>query len=220
MAQIACLHCDLLISPVDIRQGECAVCPRCQQTIYLDQQSLNASLALLVTALLLYFPAMLLPFIAMEASGRTQQVSLLSSITEIAHGDMLLLAVTVFALVVLFPLLKIVGLLLVVLPLSQSRQPFFHVTTTRYILRTSSWSMIEVYLVGVLVTLVKLTGIARIEFSGGFYAFIALIVVNTLISLNLPQMRIWQNIAYLKKHKKPKNFRQDTVASRSQQELS
>lgn len=199
MAKIACLHCDLLLHTVDVQQGECAICPRCHQTIYLDQQSLSTSLALLLTALLLYFPAMLLPFIGMETTGRTQQVSLLSSISEIAHGDMLLLAVTVFALVVLFPLLKIVGLLAIVLPLARNRLPFFNVTITRYLLSASPWSMIEVYLVGVLVTLVKLTGIASIEFSVGFYAFVLLIIVNTLISLNLPQMRIWQRIAYLQK---------------------
>lgn len=199
MAHIACLHCDLLVQTVDLQSGEHAVCPRCHQTLYLDQRSFNTSIALLLTALLIYFPAVLLPFLQMETAGQTRQVSLLTSVTTIAHSDMLLLSATVFALVLLFPLLKILGLLSIMLPLSRDKLPFFGVVPTRWLIGASPWSMVEVYLVGVLVTLVKLTGIASVDFSGGFYAFILLIVINAVISVRLPHKRIWQSIAALKR---------------------
>ncbi len=198
MAKLACLHCDLLLNSVDVQRGQRAVCPRCKQVIYLDQQSFNTSLALLITALLLYFPAILSPFLQMEVSGQSQQVSLLSSITTIAAGDTLLLAVTVFMLVLVFPLIKFLGLLSIMLPLASQRLPFFGIGMTRFILQSAPWSMVEVYLVGVLVTLVKLSAMASIDFSVGFYTFIALILINAAISMVLPRKRIWQHIAAIK----------------------
>ncbi len=198
MAKLACLHCDLLLNSVDIRRGQRAVCPRCKQVIYLDQQSFNTSLALLITALLLYFPAILSPFLQMEVSGQTHQVSLFSSIATIAAGDTLLLAVTVFMLVLVFPLIKFLGLLSIMLPLALQRLPFFGVGMTRFILQSAPWSMVEVYLVGVLVTLVKLAAMATIDFSVGFYTFVALILINAAISMVLPRKRIWQHIAAIK----------------------
>lgn len=197
MTKLACLHCDLLIHHVDIQHGERAVCPRCQQVIYLDQQAFHTTLALLVTALLLYFPAILLPFLSMEVGGQTHQISLLSSIIIIAKGNAIVLAITVFMLVLAFPLIKFLGLLSIMLPLSRGRMPFFGVGTTRFILQSVPWSMTEVYLVGVLVTLVKISGLATVSFSMGFFTFIAVILVNAGLSLVLPRKRIWQTIAEL-----------------------
>lgn len=195
MSHIACRHCDLLIKTITLSTGESAVCPRCHQTIYLDQQAFHTSIALLITALLLYVPAMFLPFLSMETIGQTQQVSLFTSITVIAQGKMLLLALTVLALVMVFPLIRMLGLLLVMLPLSQQRLPWLSLSLTKFLLALSPWNMVEVYLVGVLVSLVKLAGMATVTFSNGFFAFVLLIIVNTLITINLPSIRIWQKIA-------------------------
>lgn len=215
MATLACLHCDLLIKHIDIRRGERAVCPRCKQIIYLDQQTFNTSLALLLTALLVYFPAVLLPFLSMEVGGQSHQVSLLSSMIIIADGDTVLLAITVFMLVLVFPLIKFFGLLTIMLPLSRNRLPFFGVTATRFILQSAPWSMVEVYLVGVLVTLVKLTSIATVNFSVGFYTFVALILLNAAISAIFPNKRIWQSIAALKHIDSPVTTTSTAAASSS-----
>lgn len=194
MRQIACTHCDLLVDTIDIESGHTATCPRCHQVLYHDDRSLVNSLALLVTALIIFFPAVFLPFLSMETAGRTQQITLASSIGEIAHGETTILAITVFVLVITFPLVKFFGLLLVVFPLSRGRLPILSVDWIRIILQLSPWSMVEVYLVGVIVTLVKLTSMATVSFAMGFYAFALLIVVNALINMALPRKRIWQMI--------------------------
>ncbi len=202
MAKVACLHCDLLLDAVAVKRDERAVCPRCQQTLYLDSCSFDAPLALLLSALLIYFPAVLLPFIGLQIPGGQQQVSLLTSVVIVAHDNMLFLAMTVFILVLLVPLVKMLGLLLVILPLWRGRLPFhgwhFGMGLTRFLLRLAPWNMTDVYLVGVLVSVVKLSGTAQVIFSGGFYSFVLLIVVNILLSIKLSDKRIWQAIARLK----------------------
>lgn len=194
MDKTACPHCDLLVSVVTVGPGEKAVCPRCHQLLYLDDKSLSTSLALLFTALLTYFPAVLLPFLQMETAGREQQISLLSSVREIAIGNTAVLALVVFFLVLTFPLVNLLGLLSIMLPLSLNKPPFFGMGMTRFIMKIAPWNMIEVYLVGVLVTLVKLSSLADIYFLEGFYAFVILIVLNTFIAVFLPKKRIWQRL--------------------------
>lgn len=197
MPAIACTHCDLLVDTTALNTGEKAVCPRCHQLLYLDDKSFSNSLALLFTALFIYFPAVLLPFLNMETSGREQQISLFSSIVEIAVGNTAILALTVFFLVLTFPLVNILGLLSIMLPLSRGKPPFFGVGSARFIMKLAPWNMVEVYLVGVLVTLVKLSSLADIDFLEGFYAFVLLILINTFIALFLPRKRIWQRITRL-----------------------
>lgn len=194
MKKTACPHCDLLVGVETVQSGEKAVCPRCHQLLCLDNQSLSTSLALLFTALLTYFPAILLPFLHMETAGREQQISLLSSVREIAVGNTAVLALVVFFLVLTFPLINLLGLISIMLPLSRGLPPFFGTGMTRFIMKIAPWNMMEVYLVGVLVTLVKLSSLADITFLEGFYAFIILILLNTFIAMFLPKKRIWQRI--------------------------
>lgn len=194
MTEIACIHCDLLLNPKPLQSGEKAVCPRCHQVLYFDDKSLLHSIALLITALIVYLPAVSLPFLSMETAGQTHTMSLISSIATIAQGKTALLAAVVLMLVLLLPLVKLLGLLMITLPLSQGKAPKFTRLSTRYLLQLTPWSMLEVYLIGVLITLVKLTSYADIHFLGGFYAFVLLIILNAVISMRLPRQRLWQAI--------------------------
>ncbi len=191
---IACLYCDLLIESRELDKGQRALCPRCQQVLYYDKKNITTSLALLVTALIIYLPAILLPFLSMQAGGQTHKISLLGSLSEITDGSSFYLAITVFVLVMFLPLVKFLGMLLILLSLLSKRLHLLNVSIIRRILQLASWSMVEVYLIGVVVTLVKLSSIADIGFLSGFYVFLFLMIIDALISLTLPRKRIWQSI--------------------------
>lgn len=194
MKPIACIHCDLLLNTTALKSGERAVCPRCQQMLYLDDKSLVSSIALLITALIIYIPAITLPFLSIETGGQQHAMSLVSSISTIAHGKAILLAAVVLFLVLLLPLLKLLGLLAICLPLSQGKVPSLTRIATRHLLHLTPWSMLEVYLIAVLISLVKLTSYATISFLSGFYIFVLLIILDAVISMRLPKQRLWQRI--------------------------
>ncbi|MGY0399483.1 MAG: paraquat-inducible protein A [Ostreibacterium sp.] len=194
---MACSHCDLLLETVKLSAGERSVCPRCNHILYYDSKAFGVSLAFILTALILYFPSILLPFLSMQTVGQIQDITLLSSVVEIATGEMILLATTVFLLVILLPLIKFVGLLLIIIPLSLQKSPPLNKRMIHWILQLGSWSMVEVYLIGVIVALVKLTGMANIDFMNGFYIFVLLMIVDTIVSLTLPKQYIWQHIRVL-----------------------
>lgn len=195
---IACPNCDLLLHSPTLNPNEDAICPRCHTVLYRSKKSLQVSLALVVTTFLLYFPAIYLPFLSIQTTGRSHEISLLSSIIEIANGTNIALAVTVALLVLLLPMLKFLGLLAIVLPLNVGRLPWLGTDWTRWVLKLSAWSMVEVYLMGVIVTLVKLSGIASIEFLTGFAVFVLLMIIDAVISITLPAKRIWQSISEIK----------------------
>lgn len=194
MTKIACTHCDLLLNTEQLQAGERAICPRCHQTLYLDSKSLLNSMALLVTAMIIYLPAITLPFLNIETAGQTHQISLVESIVIIAQGKTVLLAVVVLFLVLLLPLLRLIGLLIITLLLSQGKAPLSARVSARYLMQLLPWGMLEVYLIGVLITLVKLTSYATVGFLSGFYAFVVLIILNAVINMRLPRQRLWQYI--------------------------
>lgn len=194
MKQIACTHCDLLLNTTPLKTGERAVCPRCQQMLYLDNKSLLNSIALLITALIIYIPAITLPFLSIETGEQQHAMSLVSSISTIAHGKAMVLAGVVLFLVLLLPLLKLLGLLVISVALSQGKASILTRISTRYLLQLTPWSMLEVYLIAVLITLVKLTSYASVNFLSGFYIFVVLIILNAIISMRLPRQRLWQRI--------------------------
>ncbi|MPV85223.1 paraquat-inducible protein A [Ostreibacterium oceani] len=191
---VVCLHCDLIAQGISLNPGEKACCPRCKQTLYHTSTPLNKSIALLIAAIVLFFPAITLPFLSLTLSGQQQQISLLGSTLAMLNSQNIALALTVGLLIVGLPLLRFVGLLFTILPLAYHRPPYFSVGLIRWIIRLSALGMIEVYLVATLVTLVKLATFANIQLAEGFYLFSVLVVINALISLALPEKRIWQHI--------------------------
>lgn len=194
MAKIACLFCDLLLEQTTLNAHQKALCPRCQETLYQHGASLSSCLALLISLLLLYFPTILLPFLSMSRLGLSTTISLLDSVISVAHGGMLLLALTVALLVLLIPLLKYIGLVMIISALLKKRRPLGGGRLFRWVLSLSRWSMIEVYLIGVIVALIKLASLAHIDFAVGFYCFILLMLLDTLVTMLLPEHAMWQRI--------------------------
>ncbi len=190
--QIACPNCDLLFNKVDLGVNQVAKCNRCSEILYYETRDFRKSIALLFASLIIYFPAMLLPFLIMRISGMQHEISILGSVFNIKDKGISILGLSVFIMVILIPFLRIFFLLLITLPIQLKKKPLLTKKTIRIIARMSPWGMVEVYLIGVIVTLVKLVSLADIKISYGFYAFILLVILNALISANIPTKRIWQ----------------------------
>jgi paraquat-inducible protein A len=69
----------------------------------------------------------------------------------------------------------------------------------RWMLHLDEWVMLEVYLLGIIVACVKLMAIAPLKFGWGLYAFIALIIITTMLTSGLDSGLFWQRIEQLRK---------------------
>jgi len=192
----ACPDCDLLQELPILQIGQAAYCLRCGRLLrQLRRDSLNRSLAFAVTGIFLFILANLFPFISLSALGIHQDSSLFSASWAFYMMDRPLLALIVFLTTIVFPLLSLTGIIIVLLAVKMQRvNRQFIAPLFRFLMSTDAWGMLEVFLLAILVAIVKLGDLAEIIIGTSLYAFVALIVVLTLLSLSLDPEDVWQNL--------------------------
>jgi paraquat-inducible protein A len=192
----ACPHCDLLQALPLLEVGQAAYCVRCNCLLgKVRQDSLNRSLAFALTGIFLFILANIFPFISLSALGVHQDSTLFSTTLAFFEMDRPLLALIVFLTTILFPLLSLLGMIVVLLAVKMQRvNRYFIAPLFRFLMSTDAWGMLEVFLLAVLVAIVKLGDLADIVIGVSMYAFIALIMVLTLLSLSLDPDDVWQHL--------------------------
>ena len=192
---VACPDCDLL-NRLDGPAAATLLCARCGAVLRRHRpNSIDRTLALVVAALLLFTLANSFPFLAMKTGGFVQETTLLSGVQELWRQGLRLLAALVFATCVLVPALQLTGLLAILLPLRLGRQPLPGATRIlRLVQAAAPWGMMEVFLLGILVALVKLGHMATIVPGVSVFSFAALIVVMAAAFSTLDPVLLWARL--------------------------
>ena len=191
----ACHDCDLLLRGRQLAAGESAVCPRCGAVLARGKRdALDRTLALTLAALVCFSLANFYPFMTFSLEGRLQENTLMSGVISLAGAGLYPLAALIFAASIGVPLIKIAGLLYVLLPLKLGRRPWNLGFSYRLLEFLHPWGMLEVYMLGVLVAITKLAGMATIGLGTAFYAFVALIVLTTAASSTMDSRVVWERL--------------------------
>ncbi|MDJ0788251.1 MAG: paraquat-inducible protein A [Myxococcota bacterium] len=171
-----------------------STCDRCGAAIHLRKpDSLNRTLALVVTAALLYVPANVFPIMTVQKLGRGDPHTILGGVQALVEGGMWSLAILVFFASVLVPMLKLVvlaGLCISVARRSDARQ---RDRTTLYRLTevVGRWSMIDIFMISILVALVKLGVVATIAPGPGATFFAAVVIITIFAADSFDPRLIW-----------------------------
>ena len=177
-------------SDKDLRTG----CPRCGAALHKRKPaSLQRTWALLIVSLVLYFPANLLPITKTVYIGGVQSDTIMSGVIYFAHTGAWHIALVIFVASVLLPITKIV--ILSYLLISVHRESTHRlVDRTRLFRITHSvgrWSMVDVFVVAILVALVQLGPIAGIEAGPGAIYFGGVVVFTMLAAESFDPRLIW-----------------------------
>jgi paraquat-inducible protein A len=192
---IACHDCDLLQQSVDLPEGGVARCPRCGGVLYREKRdSLDRTLALAIAGLLLYVVANTFPFLSFEMQGNVTQTTLASGVWELYASGRPLIAGLVFVTAIGAPLLQIGLLLYVLLPLKLERRPWQLPRAFRLLNHVHPWSMMEIFLLGVLVSLVKLASMANMVPGLALWSFALLILVLAGAVASLDPRVVWRHV--------------------------
>ena len=198
----ACPECDLLLKSVHAKLGEKVHCPRCGLLLSRPRkQSVERTFALSIAGFILFFPANLLPMVGITLLGNANTGELYSGVMALYGDGMEAVAIVVFLASILFPLVYISLALLISGHLYFNHPNRYLTGWMRWVNHLNEWVMLEVYMLGIIVACVKLMAIAPLKFGGGLYAFIALIIVTTLLTSGLDSELFWQRIAQLRKDK-------------------
>ena len=195
---IACESCDLLHRGVPLGRGQRASCSRCGERLYgSDADSLERTLAFTIGALVLLVLSNALPFMTVSLEGQVQHNRILSGVVDLAQAGFVPLAGLILLTTVVAPLLEIVLHIWTLVPaLLRVRLPGM-VLAARASSRLATWSMLEVYLLAVIVAAVKLAMMAKVSLEPGAYAFFGLIGLLTAARGALETEALWSRIEEL-----------------------
>lgn len=192
---MACHECDLLHRIAPLAPGGKALCSRCAAPLYRNvPDSLERACALYLAALLLWVMANAAPFVSLKLSGRVEENLMLSGPLALARAGMPEVGLLVFLTSILFPFLTIVGTLYVLLPLRFGWRFPGVAPAYRMVRVLTPWSLIGVFMLGLLVSIVKLLDLADVVPGTGLYAFVGLLLVSAAAHANLDHGAIWPRV--------------------------
>jgi paraquat-inducible protein A len=151
-----------------------------------------------LTAAVLLVLANVFPFLHMSMQGQTSENTIASGVVGLWLGGRPALAVLILFTTILAPALRIVGLLYVLVPLQLGRVPPGVAGALRFQEGLVSWAMLDVYMLALLVTLVKLAQMASIQLETGAYSFVALFIVLTMLGAAYEREELWKRVESLR----------------------
>ncbi|WP_339673986.1 paraquat-inducible protein A [uncultured Zhongshania sp.] len=189
-----CTECGKLSHLPDLGDNSVASCPRCNVALsFRKPQSLQRSWAYTVAAIALLLPANILPILTVISFGQGDPDTIMSGVVKLWVSDLQAIAAIVFIASIAVPVLKLVILIILMLvvqlqlPLNRQQCTVLY----RFIHFIGRWSMLDLFMISILVTLVHLGNIATVESGPAATAFAAVVVLTLLAANSFDPRLIW-----------------------------
>lgn len=196
----ACPDCDLLLKRPRPAAGEKAHCPRCGCLLRRPHsQSIEKTLALSITGLILAVPANFMPLLSITIFGKGNAGTLWSGVIMLVRENMELVAILVFLSSIVLPVANLVLSLLISVHLYLAMPSRFLPLWMRWLQHFEEWAMLEVYMLGIIVAYVKLSSLADLKLGLGLYAFIGLLVITLAATYTMDRHLFWRHIGQLQR---------------------
>lgn len=167
-----CPTCDWVCEVPDLASGERARCPRCAHLItWGGSRDHAATVALALTGLILLVLSVSFDFLSFDVQGRGHTIRLLDAGTVLLDQTYLFLGVLVLATTVFLPGLYLAGVLYLSLALARDQPLPGSTTVSRWLAPIEPWMMSDVFIVGILVSLIKIVTLANVMVEPAFYTF-------------------------------------------------
>lgn len=193
---LACPYCDALWTRPALKEGERVKCGHCHSIILTNKtRSAERTIALMLASVILYAVAVAFPFMRMDRSGFSNQISVLDAVGVLWTNDMAMMAVLCAFFILLFPLSRVVILLYLsgaIQTRGETGTP--HARSLRLLQAIEPWAMAEIFMIGVIVSLVKVGKLADITLGPAFWGMAALIVLLAMGSSAVCRDTLWRAI--------------------------
>ena len=194
-ASVVGCHCCHLVSRVPSpRDKTVGVCPRCRSVLHQRKpNSLSRTWALVLAAFVCYIPANVLPITTVFSLGSEQSDTIMSGVIYFMAAGMWPIALVIFVASVFVPLLKLLVLTFLLISVQRRSEwrPRDRTRLYRITEAVGRWSMVDIYVVTILVALVKLGALATIEAGPGAVFFGAVVVITMFAAMSFDPRLIW-----------------------------
>jgi paraquat-inducible protein A len=195
---IACPDCDLLQRLPNLEPGESACCPRCGNLLGRHRpDSLNRTLALTVAAAVAFLIANAVPMLGLSAAGREASTTVLGGVRVMWEQGQAAVSVIMLFAAVIAPGLDIALMLIILLHALRPPAPNWVGTLLRCSRIIRPWRMVEVMLLGILVSLIKIAEVATVITGIAMWAVAALIVLLAAMSTSFDPQEVWLRVRWV-----------------------
>jgi paraquat-inducible protein A len=189
---VACHECDYIHRDTGFAFWGKALCRRCGALLYRrGPKDIEKAIAFNTAALILFFLSNAFPFLSLELHGRVVENYFLSGAFQLYHLGMEEVGILVLLTSFLFPLMTTLGMLYLLVPVFFGYQPWQMARVFGMVSSLKQWALVSVFMLGVLISFVKLLDMADITPGPGFYAFAGLMVFLAAASAAFDPGLIW-----------------------------
>lgn len=189
---ILCHHCHLLVKSAEV--SFYYICPRCDGRILSrTRNSVSRTWALVISAWVFVFPANLYPIMTVVYLGEGEPDTIISGVMRLAESGMVPIAIIVFIASIVVPIMKLVGIMLLLLMVQLNWKLNRRQCTVLYrvIEVIGAWSMLDLFMISILVTLVDLGAVASVSAGPGARAFATVVVLTMFAAMTFDPRMIW-----------------------------
>lgn len=187
-----CYQCGAKFESLTLNEGSGLVCSVCGKHLVCHEVDyINKVIALSTTSLLLFIYLFSCSFISIDFKGLSNQIYLLDTVKNLFNFHYPLVAI-VFSLNVIFlPLAYCIASLILFIRIKQKRLRLRHRRLCHFIFIAKDWLMADVFLVGVLVSMVKMGELGKVHLNLGFYIFFLLIICMVILCVTITKLNTW-----------------------------
>jgi paraquat-inducible protein A len=190
---IACMECDLLLEGIPVPAGGESLCPRCGHVLRESRpDSLWHALLLSSMGLIFFGPAIGLPLMSLASAGLLQEASLAQAVLALGDIGFWEVATLVAISAIIAPFLNLWLLFTLSVVLMRGGRPRWLAWLMRLNHTVREWAMLEVFLMGILVSIVKLRDSADLLPGVGLYCFACLMLCALMLNIVIDEHEFWQ----------------------------
>jgi paraquat-inducible protein A len=190
---IVCPSCDLAHRAVMAPVSEGTRCARCRAPLQRPENgNIDTAIALAICALVLFFLSNAYPLVEIQTNGTTRATTLVGAALGLYSQGHAGLAALVFITTVVGPFLQFASLLYLLLPLRHAREAPGQNTVFRLLAQVRPWTFIEVFMLGVLVALVRLSAYARVIPGVALWSCVFLMLTLAALTSRTTPEQFWR----------------------------
>jgi paraquat-inducible protein A len=192
-AQLACHECDKIVTIPELEDGHKAICPRCGFvfTRYF-KKARSRLLAFSSSSLVFLLLSFVFPFLIFNSQGNEKVITLVQSLQSLGNGTYFSVVLFMLATTVLVPVIILTGINYTLISAKLDKPLPYTRHILKLVFQLQPWNMAEIFLLGILVSMIKIASLGHVQLGWSFYSFILYIFSMAATRVFLDKYQVWQ----------------------------
>ena len=198
--EVQCHECALMVKLPNLQENQKAQCPRCGFTLSAIHRNANERvIAFAITALIFLLASLPFKFLSFSSNGLENHFDVITSFLVLIDNNYHVLALIELLTIFAIPSIVLLSAIYLLIPMNKGLYPKHGRWVLSMLFKLLPWCMVEIFLIGALVSLIKIISMADIALGISFYAFILFALTMTLVVLHIDKRQLFLLLADVEK---------------------